>query len=456
MLDRRSDRRPSGADVVVVGGGLSGLETALALCRAGAEVLVVDAALAAGGRGWVPRHTSARPPHYATATAVGAGLGGRSLLWHGVTLRLDDWALADPSWPVQVRTALTDPGGLYDAVEHDLAHWAGRELSGPHSVGDPGLSTLLTERGAGAAGPVPRAVRLEADGRERAYTPLDAWEHGGVRGEVVELRERAGRLRGVRIADGDGACQELTCRAVVLAAGTLENTRLIGQLEQRPQFGGLHDHLVQGVVAVVPAAALGQLGDHREAFAVVRGDAEVRSNIFVRTRALPDPDLVLFDAWAMTEQLSAPAGAVRLDPRTLPWGVAVDAGLTAADSEVLRRAGEELQRVTEALGLVTAQPRQSASLAEPRPFQAARDRAVAAPADGPQQYWWPLGTVDHEGGTVPLGADLDDWGRLRSTRAGYVVGPACFPRPGAANPSLTTLALARRTAAAVAADLAAP
>ena len=55
-----------------------------------------------------------------------------------------------------------------------------------------------------------------------------------------------------------------------------------------------------------------------------------------------------------------------------------------------------------------------------------------------------LGTEDHEGGTLPLGGILDDDGEFRSVRGLYAAGPATFPRLGAANPSLTTLALVHR------------
>jgi hypothetical protein len=53
-----------------------------------------------------------------------------------------------------------------------------------------------------------------------------------------------------------------------------------------------------------------------------------------------------------------------------------------------------------------------------------------------------LGGEDHEGGTLPLGTVLDDRHRLAGIAGLYVAGPATFPRMGAANPGLTTMALA--------------
>jgi choline dehydrogenase-like flavoprotein len=66
-----------------------------------------------------------------------------------------------------------------------------------------------------------------------------------------------------------------------------------------------------------------------------------------------------------------------------------------------------------------------------------------------------LGTTHHEAGTLWMGTDptksitgLD--GRFHHIANAYVAGPALFPTLGSANPSLTALAMARVTAAAIA------
>jgi Domain of Unknown Function (DUF1080)/GMC oxidoreductase len=64
-----------------------------------------------------------------------------------------------------------------------------------------------------------------------------------------------------------------------------------------------------------------------------------------------------------------------------------------------------------------------------------------------------LGTTHHEAGTLFMGdpgssiTDLD--GRFHGIANAYVAGPALFPTLGSANPSLTALSLARRTADAI-------
>ena len=72
-----------------------------------------------------------------------------------------------------------------------------------------------------------------------------------------------------------------------------------------------------------------------------------------------------------------------------------------------------------------------------------------------------LGTTHHEAGTLWMGSDpatsvtnLD--GRFHHVANAYVAGPALFPTLGSHNPSLTGLALARRTALAIVRDTLAP
>jgi len=64
-----------------------------------------------------------------------------------------------------------------------------------------------------------------------------------------------------------------------------------------------------------------------------------------------------------------------------------------------------------------------------------------------------IGTIYHEGGTLFMGkakeSITDTNGKFHHLSNVYVVGPAVFPTLGSANPSLTGLSLARRTADAI-------
>jgi hypothetical protein len=69
-----------------------------------------------------------------------------------------------------------------------------------------------------------------------------------------------------------------------------------------------------------------------------------------------------------------------------------------------------------------------------------------------------LGTTHHEAGTLWMGDDpntsiTDLNGRFHHIQNAYVGGPAIFPTLGSANPSLTALALCRKTAGAIAREL---
>ena len=64
-----------------------------------------------------------------------------------------------------------------------------------------------------------------------------------------------------------------------------------------------------------------------------------------------------------------------------------------------------------------------------------------------------LGSTHHEAGTLYAGAPgtsiTDGNGKFHNVANAYVAGPAVFPTLGSANPSLTALSLARRTAEAI-------
>jgi choline dehydrogenase-like flavoprotein len=60
-----------------------------------------------------------------------------------------------------------------------------------------------------------------------------------------------------------------------------------------------------------------------------------------------------------------------------------------------------------------------------------------------------LGTTHHEAGTPAIGAVTDGNGRFLHIENAYAAGPATYPQLGSANPALTAVTLARRTADAI-------
>lgn len=76
--------------------------------------------------------------------------------------------------------------------------------------------------------------------------------------------------------------------------------------------------------------------------------------------------------------------------------------------------------------------------------------ASSSPTDPNNKMRDGVGTTHHEAGTLFMGtagnSTTDLFGKYHNISNAYAVGPSVFPTLGSANPSLTALALARRTA----------
>jgi choline dehydrogenase-like flavoprotein len=489
-----NDALPKSADIVIVGGGMAGLELAKELDRLGGRKVVVLEAGPADDvahinsvndaqdalRFWLepgvdPHHwlpwTSASEPHFKVMAGLRRRLGGRSLYWHGVILELEPWALAEPWWPAEIVEELTTRWqggpGLYDVVRSELAAWTGPradaseplELGGHHLV------------------PVPQAIRSAPGGdgqRWAAYSPASYWtaERRAAAGtqivpdaEVLTTTVSEGRVSGVVVRlPGESEPSVIHSDVVVVAAGTVENSRLVVQtLEQagRPTdhtVHGLVDHIVQGFVAALPAedlpAEIVGLAD-RDAFFYAPGPEETRSNLFVSLYR-NSTGAVVFDVWTMGEQLPSEAGQVRCLPGSSPqWEVQVSTEVSSVDRDVIAAQRDVLQRFWAAVpGLVdTARPVLKFPSFD-NPDQTLESLLLTvdamAPTGLPMAWNGPLGSEYHESSTLPIGRLLTTEQEVVGVPGLYAAGPCVYPRPGAANPSLTSLALAKRLAAVLA------
>lgn len=490
---------PAAARTVVVGAGLAGLELVNELARQGCDgVLLIEAGQAADLRHVNLAHdpqtalrlwldsttdpaftrpwTSLTPPHYSGSSGVRQRLGGRALYWYGVTLPIEEWALAEPWWPRAVVRDLRESwcGGpsLYERISKRLHAWTHRELPGsapaPHPP-EARVGTLLLR-------PTPMARRVGTGGGWYAYSALDDWRDPvtgawdaappGVRlltgTEVVQVRVDDGRACGVTVRLPDGTPHEIAAEHVVLCAGTLQSSRLALQALDDAGSGaatlpGLADHIVQGVflrLAGEQARRLSTVLTTGSYYAPCAPDT--RSNLFVDVHE-QDPDgSVVVEIRAMGEQrdqgtswVSCTSGGQR------PWPVTVhsrpsdaDRALLAAQREAITECYLQLCRAT-GLGereLVFADYEHPV---RGNDFALPENLATALPG-APVTWSNQLGTEDHEGGTLALGGVLDEDHEFRAVPRLYAAGPATFPRLGAANPTLTTLALAHRLAALLA------
>ncbi|MFD7507731.1 GMC family oxidoreductase [Streptomyces sp. NPDC059853] len=484
------DRIPRQAEIVIVGGGLAGLEVARVLEQGGRDdVLVLEAGPVADLRhvnqtnddaisaakcfspdtdGHFHRPHGSANRHYRLNSGLRRRLGGRSLYWHGVVLPIEPWALREPWWPPAVVESLAGSwaGGpsLYERVLADLTTW--RDLGTPRYPPE-----REAEVGGLRLSATPMACRSTGEGRWRAYSPLDHWLPGGAahgvwRGvrfacdaEVMSVDVRDGRAAGVSARHrGTGEAFRVEAGTVVLAAAAVENARLVIQAlaETRalpePRLGRMTDHIVQGFVVRL-ADPHGSLPQYLREPASFMAEADPGTRSYLRLDVHhPAPDEVIVDVRTTGEQECLPESFIECVPQeTFPWQTVVRTAMSTRDHEVVAGQRIMLNECWSALGADLGLP--VAPLEFEEFGKQTRTNTFVLPefagqmAPGEPVTWVSLlGTEDHEGGTLPLGTVLDEQHRLPPVPNVFAAGPTTFPRLGAANPSLTALALARRLA----------
>jgi choline dehydrogenase-like flavoprotein len=330
---------------------------------------------------------------------------------------------------------------------------------------------------------VPRAHATQLTVTNGAVTQLEVWVNGQQRFLMIPS----------------------TC-AVVLASGTIESTRLAMESFATPRMGrNLMAHLRSNTVVRIKRAAFSAaLPKQLQAAALlVRGSTpQGRFHLQVTAAAVTGADSEA-DMWRMIPDLDLLDQT--LASQVADWIVVTFRGIGemsgSKDPTLAKSTGQfpnwmDLSDQTDEFGrrrawvnLVTGPP-------EDQLWRAMDDAALAlalkiandSPAniqyfykdsflnDGNNGGSWHdappppspnnnpfdarnkvrdgLGTTHHEAGTLWMGADpnqsvtnLD--GRFHHVSNAYVAGPAVFPTLGSANPSLTALSLARKTARAI-------
>lgn len=295
----------------------------------------------------------------------------------------------------------------------------------------------------------------------------------------------------------DGARQTLTVAqgtAVILANGTVEATRLalesLGVGSQQfgsPRLGNLMAHLRSNITVRIKRSAFG-LGapvDLETAALLVRGSALGRRFHHQVTAAavagpnpetnmwsmIPDIDVIgslltnqdptwvsitLRGIGEMEDQQTVgnvnPAMSwIDLSPETDQWNMRrAYVNLVATSND--RKLWSAMDKSAFDLALKLAK-----SPANIEYWNAATNQwqtAQPQPDATGRGFWQDaLGTTHHEAGTLFMGAAgtsiTDTNGKFHGKDNAYVAGPAVFPALGSANPSLTALSLARRTARAI-------
>ncbi len=280
--------------------------------------------------------------------------------------------------------------------------------------------------------------------------------------------------------------------AIILANGTIEATRLaleslgIGSTQFRsPRVGNLMAHLRSNITVRIKRAALG-LGapaDLETSALILRGSALGRRfhhQVTAADTAAPNPESAM---WSMVPDIDLIGSLLaNEDPN---WIAITFRGIGEMEDQQATanidpaRSWIDLSNETDQWGMRRAYAQLVATQNDFKLWDAMDQSAFAmalALAGAPVniEYWngggWQaaplqpapdgtrfwrdgLGTTHHEAGTLFMGAAgaaiTDSNGKFQGKDNVYVAGPALFPTLGSANPSLTALSLARRTANAI-------
>ncbi len=429
-------------------------------------------------------------------------IGGRSLYWGGWAPRLTDADLAQ--WPLELRNYLAsnysdteqeigvDPrtdfisGPLFDVLFTRMQAVASQVTSidaveeAPLAVQGqapaPGLFSFDKFSSAPILCDAIREAASDPDFTRRLFLVP--------RTHVTRLVSSGGRVSSIELSSG-GQSRSLpvssTC-AVVLALSTIESTRLA--LESFPSTvmgSNLMGHLRSNTVirikrsalgslpaALAPAAMLarGSTGQGRYHFQVTAAAVQVPNSESTMWRMVPDLDqLHQLQNSQQADKITITLrgiGEMAGDPSSGPakpgssW---MDLSPFERDEFGMRRAYVNLVATPADQALWDVMDQAAIDLAirlagSPANVEYFYDNAwnSAPPPKGKVRDG--LGTTHHEAGTLAAGTDpaksaTDLDGKLHQVDNAYAAGPAVFPHLGSANPSLTALTLARKTAQAI-------
>lgn len=481
---------PDEIDILILGGGMSGLELAKHLNNREVENIVIIEAGPADDfnhinsgeefqradeywkneeldkyayRSW----QSLSEPHYSKGTCLRRRVGGRSLYWHGVILPIEAEALK--YWPAKIVSDLTekwlDGPSLYTQVQSDILAWAEKSYDTDFSFKFANFEFKIT----------PQATRIIGDsGRWEAYSPLSYWKQDQdnkvrtnpliiPRHEAVSLIITDGKCIGAKLRDmASNEIRDVLANKCVLALGTIENSRLatqalydLGILIEK-KITGLVDHIVQGFNVTiehdkVPDKINKLIESHPDALFFSPSLCGDRFNIFFTINKSNFG--IELEAWTMGEQIPSTHTNVTTNAGAIPLSISCDLGY--ADNTLIKKEKHELNMFWHEVCNNTKIP------FKPLDFQAGfiihartmgdvhnhiRSSSRIVNYNVPITWISPLGTENHEGSTLPLGEILNENHEFNKINNLFAIGPSTFPRPGAANPSLTTLALSRRLA----------
>lgn len=480
------DPTGSSAQVIVIGAGAAGLTCARELAAQGRDVIVLEA----GGR---PPDDSHR--EYFAGENIGQpydlvgtryrGLGGATNLWAGWCRPLDRYEMqyhrwvGGLPWPIRRDELIRYTRRAADLLglgewEWDASRIASRQ--GRQSLDDvPGADRYLSSV-------VWRFVTAPLSFAERFADFIDGPESRIVlRAPVTRIDVQGQAARGVQITLDDGRTHIVECETIVMAAGGIENVRLLLELDARlraadrtlDRSGWLgrgwqeHPHVAIGSAQIPHSVAEGPLWMFTQ-----RGDIDGVPTLTglslptreLRRRRMSALSVSIDPMWGATAPYSA--GVAHAAEAVFGEPVRPHLLFARTESRPIRGSRVTLGRTRDALG--RRQIRLNWALAEGD----YRDLRVAARLIGRAFVRLGLGivheTVDpadlsrrigggaHHIGGARMSEDphrgvTDPMGALHEVPNVIVTGSAIFPSGGFSNPTLTIMALALRQSAYIAA-----
>ncbi|WP_239633869.1 GMC family oxidoreductase [Paenibacillus sp. H1-7] len=376
-------------------------------------------------------------------------LGGRTIFWGAVTPRRRGFELE--GWPVT--ESELEP--YYNIAEQFMR--VTRQFSG-ESPYTRILLERLREQGYPDAEAYPIAADLESTtfgvihsnvffssiqflAAARHARPFDL----AVNARAVRLFTEDGRVTGVKVMSKDKKSYTVRSPIIILSASTLETPRIL----LNSGIGGtsvghyLTNHTIVTTQASISRKQfpemLGGLGILIPSTAERHFQIQISGNFWTQSLNGPLQEKLLFDLSGFGEVESRYVNRVELDPlKTDAYGVPeirVRFSYSDKDRLVITRMAEELMKSMAALG------------AAPVPRDGEPDLCLRLP-----------GRPYHECGTCRMGTDpaysvTNAHGQVHGVTGLYVADNSVLPTSGAANPTLTTAALAIRTADAIAGGL---
>ena len=480
---------PDKVNILILGGGMSGLELAKHLHTREVENIVIEAGPAedcnhinAGeeylraNEFWKNEQSdkyayrswrSLSEPHFSKGTCLRRRVGGRSLYWHGVILPIASDTLR--YWPANIVSDLTENwlGGppLYTLVQSDILEWAEKNYNADYRFK---LSHFEFQI-------VPQATRtLEDADRWEAYSPLSYWKEDNklekppiiISGyEAEELIIKNGKCVGAKLRNIESnEVHHILSDKCVLALGTIENSRLATQALydtgnfMEKKITGLVDHIVQGFNVTfeydnVPSTISQLIESNPDTIFFSHSLSDERFNLFF-TIGHSDFGIEL-EAWAMGEQIPSTQGSITIKKQHESIPLDISCNLIHTENILIKKEKYELNIFWREICKNTNIPFKPLNFDDGFIIHARTMGDVHSQFCSPSRVvnynvptTWisPLGTENHESSTLPLGIVLNENHEFNQISNLFAIGPSTFPRPGAANPSLTTLALSRRLA----------